>query len=66
MLSPIWIIKLDINRNNISILLQAHTVYIPKTVVVENVTGNESLPTDAIEAVYATTEVEFVRSIQYR
>ncbi|KAJ9598421.1 hypothetical protein L9F63_010896, partial [Diploptera punctata] len=45
---------------------QAHTVYVPKTVTVQNSTGNESFIGDTIEAVVTTTEVELVRSIQYR
>ncbi|XP_069704267.1 excitatory amino acid transporter-like isoform X2 [Periplaneta americana] len=43
---------------------QAHTVYIPKNVVVHNVTGNET--SAAMDAIEVVTEVELVRTIQYR
>ncbi|GFG33821.1 hypothetical protein Cfor_11025, partial [Coptotermes formosanus] len=62
---------LDLGRNiftdNIfqAAFQQAHTVYIPKDVVVQNFTGNNtSAVLNVPEAV--TTEVELVRTIQYR
>ena len=47
------------------VLLQAHTVYTPKHVVVQNVTDNDtSALLNASESI--ATEVEIVRTIEYR